>query len=406
MVTRGENVQVIAQGMANSSYYFWIENSLDGSGKPGKQPPVINPGQGIRMDDEKGPYEIGKYQYMGGAGRSLKQGVPDEPLHGARYYCRFDTDENGKRILNLNISPDTGSFLYQVRVERKYATEYDSDIAYLYVAEGKSDLTRGSVLLEQVHPELPEITNSTKPISIQTGKDTYAFGERVLAGGKNLVSDDTYLALFGPNLGKPGRLPINPMVPCDPADPFTYGYASVTRDGEWKFPWYTDGLSLASGNYSLRVFPQPGTGEYAETNITFIERGMNLQAVPDNLTLIISGETDPARTGISIWFIGDNVAEYDNFNLLLDRYATYRYGLSDLSPGDYYLIVQHPGRNGMFEIYPENPMTPEKVLRGRYPDEETVCTISGPEGLLKKAASEALISEPQTILPIGHNLST
>lgn len=40
---------------------------------------ILTSQDNVKQDDPAGPCEIGKYQFEGGAGKSVKQDVPDDP---------------------------------------------------------------------------------------------------------------------------------------------------------------------------------------------------------------------------------------------------------------------------------------------------------------------------------------
>jgi outer membrane protein assembly factor BamB len=121
-------------------YYLWIEGAEMMSGEPGDQPPMILTGQdGVEQDDPAGPFEIGKYQYEGGLGKSIKQLVPDFwENNGVIYYCRVETDSGGTRTVKFTSSKDTKEGNYTIYLERKGEKEYISDKTAITVNKASS----------------------------------------------------------------------------------------------------------------------------------------------------------------------------------------------------------------------------------------------------------------------------
>ena len=169
-VVRGNPFSVTITGVPNAEYILWVKGSSSMTGQTGDQPPMILTTQdGTTQDDPAGPYEIGKYQYEGGAGKTVKQDVPDDPdYHGTKCYAQVKLNSSGTRTVEFKTTKDTKDKKYTIRVERKSGNQYKSDEVDIKVEKG--DVT-----------------------IVAAGDQSYYLGEEVKLSGTNSETDLTYL---------------------------------------------------------------------------------------------------------------------------------------------------------------------------------------------------------------------
>jgi hypothetical protein len=143
----------------------------------------------------------------------------------------------------------------------------------------------------------------------------------------------------------------------------------------------------------------------------------------DKLYIRGTAEGDPAK-GVAIWILGKNKVLYATETVNDDMSFEHEIKgaeTASLYAGQYFVVVQHPMYNNEFDVYPDNPLDPQKVL-GAYPTRDSEqFAIGGPGALQGTDAADALVKsldsamvddiytkmqflveEPKvTILPIG-----
>jgi hypothetical protein len=84
---------------------------------------------------------------------------------------------------------------------------------------------------------------------------------------------------------------------------------------------------------------------------------------------------------------------YDTLSANADGSYTYELGwgiTAGLAPGEYYVIIQHPGYDGTFEVYPNPSRT--AVIGTPPPSGIILFYLEGPNRLEGSAAADALIT--------------
>jgi len=134
-INQGDSIIITIIGLPEHQCYIWIKGTGNMAGTSGNQPPIFTPNQrGLKQDTAGGPYNIGSYQYNGGAGRSIRQDVAIDQAHkGTRSYGLIALDSDGYRSIECTTSTDTKPGTYTIRVERKGYGQYPSDELNIFV---------------------------------------------------------------------------------------------------------------------------------------------------------------------------------------------------------------------------------------------------------------------------------
>jgi len=381
-VVRGNPFSVTITGVPNAEYIVWVKGSASMTGASGDQPPMILTAQaGVAQDDAAGPYEIGKYQYEGGAGKSVKQDVPDDPdYHGTKCYAQVTLNTSGTRTVEFKTTKDTKDKKYTVRVERKSGNQYKSDEVDIKVQKG--DVT-----------------------IVAAGDQSYYLGEEVKLSGTNTETDITYLFITGPNLPTNGAMLKSPKKEVNDGQPASFDQADVQDDNTWEYKWQTANLELDAGTYTIYAVSAANDKEhltdaqYDTVSIVikkpYIQATASGSVVAKGDKLIVKGtaEGNPSK-GIALWILGKNKVLYATESVNADMSFSHEIKsavTSGLYAGQYFVVVQHPMYNNEFDVYPDNPLDPQNVL-GSYPTRGSQLFKIGGQGALQGTdAAEALV---------------
>ena len=411
-VVRGNAYSVTITGVPNADYYLWAKGTGSMTGLPDDQPPMILDSQSnVAQDPVAGPYEIGKYQYEGGAGKSIKQDVPDDPdYHGTKFYALVKLNDSGTRTVEWKTSKDTKDKKYTIRVERKSGSQYKSDEVDIKVEKG--DVT-----------------------VVASGDQSYYLGEEVKLSGTNSETDLTYLFITGPNLPSNGGMLKSPRKEVVNDQAASFDQADVQDDDTWEYKWQTANLEMDAGTYTVYAVSAPRDANHLKDaqydTVSLVVKKPYIQATAsasvvakgDKLYIRGTAEGDPS-VGIAIWILGKNKVLYSTESVNDDM--TFEHEISGaetntLYAGQYFVVVQHPMYNNEFDVYPDNALDPQYVY-GAYPVRDSQLFKIGGSGALQgtdaadalvKAIDSAmvddtytklqfLVEEPKvTIIPIG-----
>jgi len=381
-VVRGNPFSVTITGVPNAEYYVWAKGTGSMTGLSDDQPPMILDTQvDVKQDPAAGPYEIGKYQYEGGAGKSIKQDVPDDPdYHGTKFYSLVKLNSSGTRTVEWKTSKDTKDKKYTIRVERKSGSQYKSDEVDVKVEKG--DVT-----------------------IVASGDQSYYLGEEVKLSGTNSETDVTYLFITGPNLPDNGGMLKSPRKEVNNDQPASFDQADVQDDDTYEFKWQTANLEMDAGTYTVYAVSSPrdvdhlNDAQYDTVSLVikkpYIQATASASVVAKGDKLYIRGtaEGDPSK-GIAIWILGKNKVLYATETVNDDMSFEHEIKGAEtntLYAGQYFVVVQHPMYNNEFDVYPDNPLEPQKIL-GAYPTRDSeVFRIGGSGALQGTDAAEALV---------------
>ena len=413
-LTRGHPFTVTISGRPNSVYYLWVKDTRAMSGGQGDQPPsLILSQEGVTMDPVNGPWPIGQYVFQGST-KTIQSDVAQryggKDVHGVVYYAAVTLSGAGTRTVGFSTTKDTKDAKYTIRVERPepYNPPSSNTGSNRTFRKGEAAVTvrRGTT---EIHDE---------PLPVRQAR-TYYSGDEITFSGTNSETIATYLFITGPNLPKDGGQMMSPRAPVDPEDPSTFARADVDPDENWEYTWETADLDLDPGAYTI----------YAVSTMTSKAglRGMETASSDTDVPLystvsvlmkkpFIRADADPAgaaagdpvrirglaagqpREGVALWVFGKNDLLYKTVNVQTDgsfEYEITRAGTKELAPGEYFVVVQHPMYNEIFDAWPA-PSSPGTgvidIVAGSYPESgNTLFRIGDPGSLQGPEAAEALI---------------
>jgi PGF-CTERM protein len=339
-VVRGNQFSVTITGRPNTEYYVWVKGTGGMTGGAGDQPPLIATNQdGLRYDPVAGPYTIGSYAYEGGAGRTIKQDVAAQPNNGVQYYVAAKTSSSGTRTIGFVTGADTDDKKYTIRVEQNFAGQYKSD-------EVDVKIEKGTVTV------------------VAAGDQSYFLGQEVRLSGTNSETDKVYLFITGPNLPPNGGLLTDPRTAVNPyIAPPLFTSTDVMDDNTWEYKWQTANLNIDAGTYTIYAVATPndksnlaGT-QYATVSVIirkpFVTAQASQSTVAQGDKIYIRGvaEGKPSE-GVAIWIMGKNYANRATESVNDD--GTFEYEISGaitstLTSGQYFVVVQHPMYNDVFD---------------------------------------------------------
>jgi PGF-CTERM protein len=378
-VTRGNPFVTTIHGAPDTPYYIWVKGTSAMTGNTGDQPPLITLGQsGVAFDTVGGPYTIGSYQFSGGSGTSIRDDVPPVPFDGTRYYAQVTTDSDGTGVVEWSTSDATDARSYDIHVERQSATTLVSNDVNVQIVEGS-------------------VSIGTTPPPIVT-----YLGEEIDISGTNTASDTTYLFITGPNLPSVGGRLDSPFTPVVDEDSSSFTKTSVLSNNSWQYRWQTTDLGIDAGAYTVYAESAPrsldnvGSTQFSTTSVTLsaplISSANISSTIAQGDILDITG-TATGTTQLAAWLFGINEFMYNTISV--NSNATYSYELgggitADLAPGQYYVIIQHPGPDNTFEVYPNPSMT---AVIGTPPASGIVLFyVAGANRLEGSDAAQALIT--------------
>ncbi|ABN56483.1 MULTISPECIES: MEMAR_RS02690 family S-layer glycoprotein [Methanoculleus] len=198
-----------------------------------------------------------------------------------------------------------------------------------------------------------------------SGTGVYYIGEEVTLSGTCTDNATTvHLFMTGPNLNSNGvKLDTIEEVENNVTSSFTT--ADVKADDTWSLKWNTGDIqrSLDAGGYTIYAVSKPlnkarlSDAKYATTSIQlrsgFITATSSgaVVAKGDDLTLTGTAQGDP--DSVRVWIFGKNLQLTDESATVEDD-GSFEYELTntqDLTAGQYFVVIQHPMMNKVFDIY-------------------------------------------------------
>lgn len=358
-ITRGTSFTIQVIGQPKTDYYLFVKSTQS------------NPAPYIILNQKNVERGVGG-SYITESGKRLDDSVPtDDP---DRYYAKITLDSGGKLSVGFQTNIDTDTKKYTLRVENKFDGTYKSDEVYITVTEGI--------------------------VSVMTEGDSITFlGDQIELTGVNTESDTVYLFLTGPNLPSTGGKLTDPTEAVINGNPNSFDSADIDEDDEYEFTWDTDALGIDSGTYTVyAVAKARDKGHLTDTtydtlSITlkkpYLSASME-STVANGDKLYVRGTAGTETSeGIAIWILGKNYATRNVAEVESD--ATFDYEIdsgvtSNLASGQYYVVVQHPMYNNIFDV----------TLDGQYvvkDNGDTLFKIKGAGSLQGSDAAYALVDE-------------
>jgi hypothetical protein len=193
------------------------------------------------------------------------------------------------------------------------------------------------------------------------GNQSYLLGQEIQFSGVNLESGTVYLFITGPGLAPEGAPLLNPQGSVYGGGWTTVG---VLDDNTWAYVWKTAPLDIDAGTYTIYAASDPrATTNLAGSSYGTISVKLNTPFVTASVSpsIIISGQTISVKgvvegkpsTGVAVWIIGENFTSISTESVNTD--GTYEYKISEavtsgMTSGQYFVIVQHPMQNNIFDV--------------------------------------------------------
>jgi len=257
----------------------------------------------------------------------------------------------------------------------------------------------------------PTSSNPTVTI-VAAGDQHYYGGEDIQLSGTNTLTDKTYLFLCGPNLPSNGGS-IKVTDPKNVANKVVtdvetnFQVINVQSDKTWSWTWKTKNVSFEAGTYTIYAVSAPkdktnlANATYGTTSIlifpenSLIWTNTSSSSIKKGEELIITGcaQGHPSN-GVQIWIFGKNYTLKENVKV--DNMETFSYDISQeatkkLDAGTYYVVVQHPMGNGIFNI--DRCLTNSNdVCNIQTGGQTKIFTMLGPGSIVGADAAEALVT--------------
>ena len=377
-VVRSKSFSVTVTGKPSTTYYVWVKGTSSLTSGYDSQPPMVNINQEkVYMDSAnnagiRGTHPIGDYQYENGAGSTIWDDVAQVTdatttlfaYNKTRYYALISTSTSGTRTVEFTTNNWTKAQKYTIRVEQHFPTTVSGyGAAYAATTTFKSDevdvkVEKGAVTI------------------VAAGDQSYYLGEEIKFSGTNTESYKTYLFIMGPNLQSVGsQIQIdNPRTKAVvDGQASSFKEVDVNGDNTWSWKWGTSKVALDAGTYTIYAVSQPrayGSSTLADAAFgtvsiiikkPFVSATASQSTVAQGDKIFITGTAEGNPVGVQIWILGKNypttAAGVKTESVNSD--ASFKYEVTQsttktLYPGQYFVVVQHPMQNNVFDIYVGN----------------------------------------------------
>ncbi|HVP94908.1 MAG TPA: MEMAR_RS02690 family S-layer glycoprotein [Methanoregulaceae archaeon] len=393
-VVRGNPFSVTITGRPNTAYYLWVKGTSSMSGNNTDAPPFIAASQDNVAQDQPNNIVIGQYQYQGGGGLTIQQDVPkyngDVFTNGTSYYCQVTLSNSGTRTVGWTTTKDTKDKKYTIHVER---------------AEPATPVTPPAPNRQFKSDEVDISVQKGAVTIVAAGDQQYFLGEEIKLTGTNSETDFTYLFITGPNLPTAGGQLTDPRTAVIPGQDETFTPQDVLEDNTWSYKWQTANLNIDAGTYTVYAVATAvnrdnlANAQYATVSIIirkpFVSAVASQSVVAAGDKLYVRGTAQGQPTqGVAIWIMGKNFISYATESVNTD--GTFEYEVTEgttanMAAGQYFVVVQHPMYNDRFDVFPDNPNSPQFVL-GAYPVfGNSLFKVGGAGSLQGSDAAEALV---------------
>ncbi|MDP2797624.1 MAG: MEMAR_RS02690 family S-layer glycoprotein [Methanoregula sp.] len=384
-VVRSKTFSVTITGKPSTVYHVWVKGVSTMDGTYDNQPPMITPWQSGVVNDSgtvgaggdgwssTSPGIAGNYQYQNGAEATIWSDVAyaytaairPRVENGTLFYANVTTLTTGVRTVEWQTTNWTKAQKYTIRVEQQFSgTANNAAIGRPFTyATGtyKSDEV-------DVNVEKGAVT------IVAAGDQSYYLGEEIKFSGTNTETYTTYLFIMGPNLD-----PVGSQIKSDnprankviDGDATTFQQASVLGDNTWSWKWGTSKVALDAGTYT--IYAVSGPRAYGSTTLAnvafgtvsiiikkpFVSATASQSTVAQGDKIFITGTAEGNPSGVMIWILGKNYPTTDAGvkTESVNADASFKYEVTqtttkNLYPGQYFVVVQHPMQNNVFDIAP------------------------------------------------------
>ena len=419
-VVRSKTFSVTVTGKPATYYYVWVKGTSSMNSGYDAQPPMVNINQGsVYMDVANNVtgalginqyYPIGAYAFENAPASVVNirmdvatttQGTSGNDVaayNSTRYYAKIKTGSGGTRTVEFTTNNWTKAQKYTIRVENNPSTGvYKSD-------EVDVKVEKGAVTI------------------VAAGDQSYYLGEEIKFSGTNTESYKTYLFISGPNLPSQGAQ-IQGTNPRSDATNVASGTAGVedgnaasfksvdvNGDNTWSWKWGTSSIALDAGTYTVYAVSQPRTA--ASNNLAntafgtvsiiikkpFVSATASQSTVAQGDKIFITGTAQGNPIGVKIWILGKNYPTDANGikDESVNADASFKYEVTqattkNLYPGQYFVVVQHPMQNNVYDVYVNGASDVWNRQLGAAAGGQKVFSILGAGSLQGSDAAEALV---------------
>ncbi|MDV0444466.1 hypothetical protein McpCs1_18790 [Methanocorpusculaceae archaeon Cs1] len=326
-VVRSNPFTVTISGKAQTVYAIYLENAI-----------------GTEVNPELQPSQNG-YQGAFTIDNTLGNSVP---VYGGAF---FKTDASGKRTIQYNTAANTEDKTYTVKVNGIVGTPVNTSAVL-----DTSDYDKVKVKVEK---GAVTITAS--------GDGSYYIGDEIKLTGTNTDSSNVYLFLTGQNLLENGIV-LKDLPAKVPAYNATNPVA-VKTDNTWEYKWDTSQIALDTGAYTIYATSRLTNGksstavgnavklsdsEYATISVNL--KQPFLSAVPSGTViaqgdkLYVRGTAEGKPNNLMLYIFGPNF--FEDHSITVEDDGSYEKKIdisSSMSSNQYFVVVQHPMYNGVFD---------------------------------------------------------
>ncbi|EHQ35070.1 MEMAR_RS02690 family S-layer glycoprotein [Methanoplanus limicola] len=349
-VVRNNDFTVTVEGAPKTDYVIWLSgtDSYTNMSKNSGYPPIFVPNQDSVTPLLEAQIELMAYK----TGANVSDDVPyATDCVTNEWAVKAKTGSDGKITVGLMTDGGTKDAVYTIRTAKVVSPTKLSDQLYDTV---KVKVEKGAVTITA------------------SGDGSYYLGEEVTLSGTNTDTNDVYLFITGPNLPKDGGILTSPQDYVNFSRTDGYTHETVKTDDTWEFKWDTSsGMTLDAGTYTIYVtssmYDKSGLSntKYDTVSVVikkpFVTATTSASTVAKGDKLYVRGTAEGNPTqGVAIWILGKNYWNgITNNNQKVtetvndDGSFEYELGSGDtanLAAGQYFVVVQHPMYNGVFDV--------------------------------------------------------
>ena len=298
------------------------------------------------------------YLYQNGGGRNVTQDAYGDGTNFA--YAQVKLSTSGTRTVEFTTTSNTKAQKFTVRVE---VNTFGDGLGNTTV-----DYTNGQFKGDEVDVKVEKGAVTI----VAAGDQSYYLGEEIKLSGTNTESTTTYLFIIGPNLPANGGVLTNPKVAVIPevnlpADIGRWNSvtADVLADNTWSYKWGTSNVDLDAGTYTIYAVSKPynkdstllSRAAYGTVSIIikkpFVSATASQSTVAQGDKIFITGTAEGQPNSVAIWILGKNFAVRQTETVNSD--GTFKYEVKQdttksMYSGQYFVVVQHPMMNGIYDI--------------------------------------------------------
>ena len=401
-VVRSKPFSVTVTGKPLQAYHMWIKGTASMKGGYDDQPPMLtlyqsgvaqdpfNAGLADTVSQLYGVYApglAGNYSIQNGGealGNNVWSQVASGDLstatvaaykaklgNGTYLYANVTTANTGVRTVEWQTTNWTKAQKYTIRVEQQFAGTTQNNVDMTTNPSGdianKFKYATGTYFSDEVDVKVEKGAVTI----VAAGSQSYYLGEEIKFSGTNTETYTTYLFIMGPNL-KPAGSKISDSNPRDAkvttGDASTFQSASVLSDNTWSWKWGTSAVALDAGTYTIYAVSQPNNYDDLKNSAfgtvsiiikkPFVSATASQSTVAQGDKVFITGTAEGQPTlGVKIWVLGKNypttVSDVKTQSVNADssfKYEITQSATKNLYPGQYFVVVQHPMQNNIFDI--------------------------------------------------------